>query len=923
MLAVFGLDPSRGTEAEKAVRAAVAIVEETERLYKSGEMRLRGRAVVTSGLVLIMPTLSKKELFGDPLNRAQRMIAAAPPGVVYLDETTLDLVSGVKTTPLPPLAAKGFPDPIKAFRFESFVRRHSVLPTSAALEELEKEWEKARSGRGRVAVLVGPPGSGKRLMLDAFLADKDPDQIVRMPALPPEVSVRGWLRGFFEAAPELKARLAALELKPAERKRLEIALGFRPGRVHEEAAIEAVARAIPKLIDRPMILVIEGLHRAPPPLLKFLNAWPGREGGVLILGTARSGRFPRTLPLSKLDPERARAWLEKRAPEVPKEQRDRVVALADGLPGLMLKLLQAPREERLVAMLQPHFDALGEAREALLLAAHLPEPFQRDWLAALFGPRADAALRRIVDEGFVEAVEGGYRFQSQAYRRAAAALVPEAKRRAGLTMLAEALLDQGRPEEAARFYAEAGLTGAAIRVLRALARERDPHEAIALLEEAARLAQTPAQAKPVRIELAERRVELLPYRALKDLEGLNDPRVHRLRARAYLKLGDREAAAHELVQHLRLWPHDDAAWELFLTHAPTEFLLLATPPKNPALLARLARRLEVEGLLSPAENFYEEAYRHAQGDLAAQLAIALAGIAWRSFRPREAKTWAARAWEQAEEPATKAFAEAFMGALLLDTGDVGKAKERIEAAGRALPALACNESFVRIAGMELRFLMETGRFDEAEGKALAYLARCPHPWIGALLALTQAFRGKLQEAEKRANALLPEADSPHTEAVLYFTLGLLRSVRREDPRPLYRLALRKANTAQNPYLKFLVLAALALYYRKSDPRRTKAIADRILRQTWRQGYLPFLQLARLLKAEGARATGRRVAPLLRFESPFAVLEYWRRSLLKAEGHDPEPLPEEEVLRYGVVGRFALANWKRVWTREKKSARESV
>ncbi len=923
VLAVFGLQPSRGSEAEKALRAAVAIVEESERLYRAGEMQLRGRAVVTSGLVLVMPTLSRNDLFGDPLNRAQRMIAATPPGLVYLDETTLDLVSGLKTTPLPPMEAKGFPDPLKAFRFEGFVRRHASLPTAAALEELEAAWEGAQRGRGQVAVLVGAPGSGKRLLLNAFLEDKDPAQVVRLPPLPPHVSIRGWLRGFFEGAPEFKQRLERLRLSPPERKRLEIALGFRPGRVQEDAAIEAVIRAIPALTERPTIAVVEGLHRAPPLLLKFLQTWHQSAGSLLVLGTARSGSFPKTVSLSKLSLEEARAWLEKRSPDTPEATRDRVVELADGLPGLMLKLLPAPSEERLAAMLQPHFDALGDAREVLLFAAHLPQPFAPEWLEAVFGVRAAAALRRIVDEGFLRETERGLVFQSQAYRRAAAALLPEARRRTGLKLLAEALLDQGRPQEAARFYAEAGLAGAAIRVLRALARKRQGAEALELLERAAALAKTPAQAIPVRLELAERLVEIAPYRALQELEGIQGPAADRRRALAYLQLGETEEAAHALLRYLQARPGDRAAWERFLEHAPAQVLVLASPPEDPQLAARLARRLEAAGMLTPAEVVYQQAYRRAEGNLAAEIAIALAGIAWRSFRPRDAKVWAQQARERARDPATEVLAEAFRGALSLDTGEIGPARELIARAARRLASLPCGEAFVRVAGIELRFLLETGRFDLAEAKGRGYFERCPHPWLGALLALTLAFQGKAAAAEALIGPLLPEADSPHTEALLFFTQGLVRAQRGGDPRPLYRLALRKANAGQNPYLKFLVLAALAIYYRRSEPRRTKAIADRILRQTWRQGYLPFLQLARLLKAEGARATGRRVAPLLRFESPFAVLEYWRRSLLKAEGHEPEPVPEEAVRGYGILGRFALANWKKVWTHGKKSAPESA
>ncbi len=918
LLAVFGLPPSRETEAEKALRAAQRVVEESERLFRAGETRLRGRAVVTSGLILI-----SKNLVGDPFNRASRMIAGTPPGVVELDETTLGLVPGIRARPLPPRKVRGYAEPIHAFRLEGFYAREPRTATGKALKRLEAAWERARRGQGQVAVLVGPPGSGKGLLLSAFLEGKDPAEVVRLPPLPPGASLRGWIRAFFEEHPGLKAQLEGLPLAPPERKRLEVALGFRTGRVPEHAALEAVVQAIPRLAERPKIVVLEGLHRAPQLLRRFLDAWQEGSGPVLILGTARSGDYPGAIRLGKLPPEEAVAWLEKRAPGVPLLVRRQVAELADGLPGLMLKLLPAPREDRLVALMQPRFDELGEAREALLIAAQLPEPVDPEGVETILGPGARAALAQLVAEGFLAEGEDGLVFQSPAYRRAAAALVPETRRKAWMKALAEARLDQGRPEEAARFYAEADLPGAAIRVLRVLARSKEDAEAIRLLTQAAGLARTAEQAQPVRIELAERRVAADPEGALATLRGINHPQADRLRAEAWLRLGDREDAARALARYLRVRPQDGEAWARFLAVAPPELLLQIAPPEDPALAARLARRMEEAGFLGPAEALYQTALQRAEGDLAAEIAIALAGIAWRSFRPREAKAWAQSAREAAQDPATKTLAEAFFGALSLDTGEIEAARRHIGAAAGRLADLACNEAFVRVAGIELRFLLETGAFAAAEEKARRYFEACPHPWIGALYALTLALLGRAEAARARAERLLPEADSPHTEGMLYFTLGLVRAAKGEDPRPFYRLALRKANVAQNPYLKFLVLAALALFYRKSDPRRTKAIADRILRQTWRQGYLPFLQLARLLKAEGARASGRRVAPLLRFESPFAVLEYWRRSLLKAEGQDVEPVPEEAVLGYGILGRLALANWKRVWTHGKKSAPESA
>ena len=305
------------------------------------------------------------------------------------------------------------------------------------------------------------------------------------------------------------------------------------------------------------------------------------------------------------------------------------------------------------------------------------------------------------------------------------------------------------------------------------------------------------------------------------------------------------------------------------------------------------------------------------------MALELAGLAWRRSRPRDALIYAKQALARAQSPPTAAYAQAILGSLELDVGHLEQALAYIEEARSALDGFPCNEAYARVAGVELRLLIETGRLDQAALEADYHLSRCAHPWIEAMATLIHALKGDAAKALAQAEAFLPHADSPHTEGFLVLARGLARATLGQDPRPDYRRALGLAKRAQNPYLRFLALAAFALYHRPHAPGKTKTIADQMLRQTWRQGFLPFHHLARLLKAEAARAEGRRVAPLLRFESPFLVLEYWRRSLLLAEGHEVKPLPEERILGYGILGRLALASWKRVWTHAKRSGRESA
>ncbi len=923
LIAVFGLGKSRGAEAEGALRAAAAAVHEVETRFQKGILKLRGRAAVTSGLVLAMPTLSGRELFGDPMNRAQRLVAFTPPGSVHLDDTTHTLAKNAMTTPLPPLTAKGFPEPLKAFRLEGFITHAENPFEDALMGELEAAWNEVRRGRGQVAVLVGPPGVGKRLAIQAFLKKHDRIPVLRLPPLKPETSVRGWIRGFLESAPNLKERVLELDLSPDLRKKMEIALGFRPGKVCEAEGIAAVAEAIRKLATEPWILLLEGLHRAPPILLRFLEEWHGAEGKLLILGTARSGSFPITLKLSRLPLEEAVRWLAVRFPRSDPEARRKAAELADGLPGLMVQLLPWPEEERLLAAMQPHFDAVGEAREALFLASVLGEPIPEERLEAVLGLRAKVAVHHLLEEGFFKSTPRGLVFQSRAYQRAAAISVPRAKKRAWLRALGDAYLAAGKTEEAVRYYIEAGLRGAAIRVLRVLARDLPEEKALPLLEQARALATSREQAAPVLLDLAERVLEKDPARALRLLEDVAGPRALKLRGQALAALGEFHESSIILDQYLKEHPDDLETWHRFLRIAPAAVLREVTPPDDPELLCVLARRLEGYQALAEAARAYERALRRIQGDRAAGIAIALAGLAWRSYRPRDARRHAEKALREAQTPATITLAGAILGSLELDVGRLETAEVRIQDALRGLDRMACSAAYARVAGIELRLLIETGRLDQAAARAAHHLRRCDHPWIGAMATLIAALKGDAETALAWARTLLPRADSHHTAGYLRLAIGVAHAVKREDPRPAYRLALRLSAKAQNPYLRFLALAAFALYYRPDDPEKTKAIADQMLRLTWRRGFLPFHHLARLLKAEAARAAGRQVRPLLRFESPFPALEYWRRSLLRAEGMEVEPIPEARVLGYGILGRLALASWKRVWIHAKRSARESA
>ena len=120
-MAVFGSPVARGDDAERAVRAALAIPGIIEQLNETSphpdlEIHLAvntGEAVVT-----IEPGSPDGDLLvaGDVVNTASRLQGAAPPGRVLIGEETFRATRRViRSEPVPAVAAKGKREPIPAW----------------------------------------------------------------------------------------------------------------------------------------------------------------------------------------------------------------------------------------------------------------------------------------------------------------------------------------------------------------------------------------------------------------------------------------------------------------------------------------------------------------------------------------------------------------------------------------------------------------------------------------------------------------------------------------------------------------------------------------------------------------------------------------------------------------------------------------
>jgi class 3 adenylate cyclase/tetratricopeptide (TPR) repeat protein len=314
-MAVFGAPRVRDDDAERAVRAGLALVAAVGRLGAAvglDEDALAVRVGVNTGeAVYGEATAQRGPVTGDTVNVAARLQASALPGSVLAGElTALAVADAAELERLEPLELKGKAEPVPVWRVVGLFPERSRERALGALRApmVGREGELAglleRLGReaGRV-VVVAPPGVGKtRLTTECgeealrrgaavFRARLRPDllspfepvgQLVRSVAAPSDVGSRLASAGLRPARAAVVADALAAVVAP-----VEAAHGVGEERDRLFAAwlegLDALAAGSPAL------WLVEDLHWASGDLLAFLDL-AGREpspGGRLVVGTAR------------------------------------------------------------------------------------------------------------------------------------------------------------------------------------------------------------------------------------------------------------------------------------------------------------------------------------------------------------------------------------------------------------------------------------------------------------------------------------------------------------------------------------------------------------------------------------------------------------------------------------------------------------
>ena len=416
VLAYFGWPQAHEDDAERAVRAGLALVRTVSALEVGGR-RLAARIGIATGLVVVGETVGEGEareraVVGETPNLAARLQALAAPGAVVISQATRRLVGGLfELTDLGPTRIKGFPEPVAAFvvegegsadgRFEA-LHGHRVTTLIGRENELAillERWSWAKDGDGQVVLIAGEAGIGKSRLLRALrekLAGEPHIAINHLcsayhtnSALHPVVAQLERAAGFasHDKPGERLAKLEALLAQGAEQldeaaplvgallgvptDERYPALNFSPQRQKQRTFEVLLEQLVGLARQRPVLQLYEDLHWADPSTLELLDTVVERARAlpILVVITHRPQFSPQwlgqahvtALPLNRLGRRQGAAMALRvtGGKALPAEILDQILERTDGVPLFLEELTRTMLESGLLTDAGDHYKLTG------------------------------------------------------------------------------------------------------------------------------------------------------------------------------------------------------------------------------------------------------------------------------------------------------------------------------------------------------------------------------------------------------------------------------------------------------------------------------------------------------------------------------------------------------------------------------------
>src|SRR4051795_1037605 len=410
VMAAFGIPQAHEDDAERAVRAGLAILDSVH------ELELEARIGIEAGEVVADDSDSTFAT-GEAVNVAARLEQAAEPGQILMGPGAHRLTLGrVEVDDVGPVDLKGLDRQGWAWRVLSAsgtadqprTQRAPLVGRDAELDLLQNTYERAlRDKRAHVFTIYGEPGVGKSRLAHEFSQSVEGATVLSGRSLPYGEGVTYWplaemvkcaagiadddpldvaiekLRSFCEdevVADLLGLASGVLEAVQAERSQQEIAWAGREW-------AQRLAQG------QPPVLVFEDIHWAEEPLLELIEhlvTWV-REAPLLVVSLARpelldirpgwgGGRVRATsIELEPLGPSDSEELIDALGGTLDPSERQAVLAKTEGNPLFVEETVRMLAEEgsegigripdTLQALIAARIDRLAPEAKALLQRA--------------------------------------------------------------------------------------------------------------------------------------------------------------------------------------------------------------------------------------------------------------------------------------------------------------------------------------------------------------------------------------------------------------------------------------------------------------------------------------------------------------------------------------------------------------------------
>src|SRR5215204_5130566 len=418
VMAAFGIPQSHEDDAERAVRAGLAIMDAVD------ELELQARAGIESGEVVADDSDSTFAT-GEAVTLAARLQQAGEPGQLLIGPAAHRLTLGrVEVEDVGPVDLKGLDKQIWAWRALSAngdgalpqAQQAPLVGRDSELDLLTNTYERAlRDKRAHLFTIYGEPGVGKSRLAHDFSEALEGATVLSGRSLPYGEGVTYW-----PLAEMVKSAAGIVDDDPLDVaiEKLRVCcedevvadlLGLASGvleAVHSERSQQEIAWAAREWAQRmaqeqPLVLVFEDIHWAEEPLLELIEhlaTWV-REAPLLLVSLARpelldirpgwgGGRVRATAielePLGESDSEELVDALMTGG-ELSEDDRRLLLEKTEGNPLFLEETVRMLAEDgtagigripdTLQALIAARIDRLGPEPKALLQrAAVLDEP---------------------------------------------------------------------------------------------------------------------------------------------------------------------------------------------------------------------------------------------------------------------------------------------------------------------------------------------------------------------------------------------------------------------------------------------------------------------------------------------------------------------------------------------------------------------